>query len=95
MSTFTAAGRDSMHTGAKPAQIPAPTGLIDRCKCINDQLAHALQLTIEITGQHYDEEKTAVIDTVDVMGDLAGWLRSMNLKADNLVKQLRCMKEQF
>ena len=95
MSTFTAAGRDSMHDEAKAAQVPAPTGLIDRCKRINEKLGRALALTTEIGGQYYGESKTAELDAKDLASDLLSWVQVMDLKANNLVTQLECMKEQF
>ena len=72
------------------------TGLIGRCKRINEKLGKALTLTIEINGQHYDEsDKTAELDAADLTGDLLSWVRVIALEANNLVTQLECMKEQF
>ena len=73
------------------------TGLISRCERISDKLGKALALTIEISGQHYDEESNVVagLDAANLTDDLVSWIRAIALKTDNLVTQLEYMKEQF
>ena len=71
------------------------TGLINRCKRINETLGKALGITIEITGQHYDDGDKAGLDATDLTSDLSSWIQVIALKAGNLVTQLECMKEQF
>lgn len=71
------------------------TGLIGRCKRINEKLGKALALTIEIAGQHYDDGDKAGLDATDLTSDLLSWIQAMSLKANNLVTQLECMKGQF
>lgn len=84
-----------MTTSGMNEAVPAETGLISRCKRINEKLGKALGITIEITGQHYDDGDKAGLDATDLTSDLLSWIQAMSLKTNNLVTQLECIKEQF
>jgi hypothetical protein len=77
-------------------EVQGETGLIGRCKRINGKLGEALALTIEITGQHYDDNaKTTESDEAEVMSNLQTRLQLISLKVNNLMTQLEHIKEQF
>ena len=76
-------------------EIKTDAGLIGRCECINKQLEEALMLTIEIAGQHYDEEKINETDAAGLTNKLSDGLQVLALKAEHLMIQLGWMRGQF